>query len=226
MNVKQKKILRGLVVVNGQKYSELYQGFTENDKFPYHLKHLVTKGYVNKREGKYFISKVGMSFSGLFDYRTFQEYSLLPAVLIFICKYADKYYINNHFEQDPNISRHFFALPSAKPKLGLTLEDASNQGFLSKQGINAQFKYRCTYHYVNKATDGEILFANIFLVYETEIDEQEFNKSDQHKWMTIDQLKAVPSKSLIIQRLLIENVRDAYIQDTVEFNYGFEEADL
>jgi len=226
MNIKQKRILRKLVCINGQKYSQLYNGFQEDDKFAYHLKYLTSKGYVNKRENKYFLTKEGMKITAFFDSQTLQDDNIPTTMLLFICKYKNKYYINEHFDNDPNIERHFLAFPSAKPILGKTLEESSKIGFFKKEGIDGDFQYQCTVHYTNFATDKDVLFDTIFIVFKAEIEKSEYETSDMSKWRTIEELKSIDKKSIIIQKLLIDSCKEKYLQCNVVYNYGFDIEDI
>ena len=75
-----------LVTKNGQRYSDLLTGFTQEDRFTYHLKYLLTKGLVTKRESRYYLSAAGMRESGNFDTRTLQNVPISSPRLLLICK--------------------------------------------------------------------------------------------------------------------------------------------
>jgi hypothetical protein len=59
MHKVQYKILKKLIENDKQRYSELYKGFSEEDKFAYHLKYLVRKKLVLKVIKTYSLTKEG-----------------------------------------------------------------------------------------------------------------------------------------------------------------------
>ncbi len=226
MNPKQKLILRKLVEANGRKYSELFKYFSYEDKFPYHLKFLLNKKYISKRNSKYYLTKDGMRITSTFDRMSLEDVKLPQPMFIFICKFENKYLISKHFSDDKDISRHLYTLPSAKPLWGLPLEESCKKEFLRKNGVTADFKYVSTFHLINKTSDGDTLFDNIFLTFEAEIDEKEFANCKKDYWFTKEEISKLPNTTITVKKLLLENNRDPYIQDEVILNYGIEEFDL
>lgn len=226
MNEKQKLILRKLVEINGQKYSQLYKNFSEEDKFPYHLKYLLKQGLIKKRDLHYYLTKKGMKATSTFDTVTLAEVSYPMPLLLFICKYQDKFLVSKHFGDDSNEKRHLFALPSAKPLWGKTLEQSCRDEFLRKTGITADFIYQKTFHLVHKTTDGDTLFDNIFLIFKCEIDNNEFLKCKKKYWLTKEEMTSLPNLAITLKRLVVEEAQDVYMQEEITYNYGIEESDL
>lgn len=226
MNIKQKTILRKLVEINGQRFSELLRHFSYEDKFPYHLKYLLNKKLISKREGKYYLTKKGMKETSKFDTKTLQDIEAPISAIIFLCKHEDKYWVFKHFAEDLNEKRHLYTLASAKPLWGETLEISCKKEFLRKNGILADFKYRNTFHLINKTTDGDVLFDNVFLIFETELTKAQVKQSKKGFWLTKEEIKEIPNISITVKKFILEDNRNPYIEDIVILNYGIEERDL
>ncbi len=226
MNNKQRLILRKLVEINGRRYSELFSFFSYEDKFPYHLKYLLSKGLIKKRDNKYYITKEGMKVTARFDTRTLEDINPPSILLLFVCKYKNKYLILEHFDDDKNQNRRVFTLPSAPPLRGLSIEESCIKGFTRKFGIEGTFTYRATFHLVHRATDNDILFDDVWLVFDTTVKKQGFANQKKGYWLTKDEISELPNTFVTIQKFIIEDVREQFVEDSIVFNYGIEESDL
>lgn len=230
MNYKQRKILRNLVKKNGQKYSELYSDFNEEDRFPYHIKYLQKKGYVNKRENLYYVTKIGMIETSNFDSRTLVEHDMPIPLILFVCKYKDKYLISVHFKDDE--SRRIYTLPFCNLIKGETLEKTSQIEFKRRYRVKQDFKYRNTFHIIHKSTDGDIIFDNIVLVFDAKFSDEKYKETankqskDGQLWLSKEEIQSLKNRHLILDKLIIENRKDPYLQDEFIQNYGIYDEDL
>lgn len=222
MNIKQKRILRKLVVRNGQKYSDLYKGFEYEDKFPYHLKHLVEKNLVNKREGRYFLTKSGMKATAFFDSRTLDDFELKIPRLVFICNKNEKYLLVPLFDSDEK-RESYYTLPSGNAVVGDTLDDACNRMLQEKYGIDGTYRYRSTHHHTWYTTDGDILFDDICLIFDVAVYKV---KGKTDKWFSLGEIKRIKNKLPLIDKYIIQVCRGAFYESESVGNFGFEEKDL
>ena len=226
MNSKQKLILRKLVEINGRRYSELFSFFSYEDKFPYHLKYLLTKGLIKKRDNKYYLTKEGMKVTTHFDTRTLEDINPPSILLLFVCKFKDKYLILEHFEKDQNQNRRIFTLPSGRPLRGLSLQESCLRTFKRKFGIEAKFSYRATFHLIHNTTDGDLLFDDVWLVFNTTLDEAGFRNQKKGYWLTREEIQEFPNTFIPIQKFIIEDAKGHFLEDSIVLNYGIEESDL
>lgn len=227
MNIKQKRIIRTLVESNGKRYSDLFKLFEYEDRFSYHLKQLLTKNLIHKRDNLYYLTKQGMAASALFDRKTLEDIKYPTPLIILICKYEDKYFISEHFSEDKNKERIFYTLPAAKPLWGLTLEESCKKEFLRKNKMEGDYKYQSTFHLINFTSDKDILFDNIFLVFICDLYKESYEKIKMRiNWMTLAEIRKLKNRSITLERLIIENNQDQFIEDKVILNYGFEDKDL
>lgn len=216
MNIKQKMILRKLVERNGQRYSELYKGFSYDDKFPYHIKALVSKGYVNKRNARYFLTKLGMKQTAYFDRRTLQDNKFKLPVVCFVCNYQNTFFLNDHFQGSPG-SDSYYNLPLGIVHFGEKLIDGCNRILTEKWGIQGIVTYRATHHYINYASDGDCIFDDIALVYNVLVSDTPLKPE---KWYSIDKLKSLNVHPLV-ETYIVKNSKDAFSETYFTHDYGF-----
>lgn len=222
MNIKQRKILRKLVIQNGLRYSELYDGFEYEDKFPYHLKQLVKNGFVNKREGKYFLTKTGMKKTAYFNTRTLEEEQLKIPRINFICNYKGLYKLVVMFEKD-NSRSTYYSLPGGNAVVGENLEYTCRQVLKDKYGVSGIIRYRSTHHHTCCTTDGDILFDDILLIYDVDVQQV---PSDMKNWFTADSISELKNRSPLIDQYILENNREAFYESSSISNIGIEINDL
>jgi hypothetical protein len=227
MNLKQKLILKRLLAINGQKYSELLKCFSPDDKFAYHLKHLLSKGLINKRQGQYYLSKEGMSLTASFDTRTLEEIKTPHLLFLYICRHKEKFLLREHFAQDENRQK-LFALPFAKPLSGQPLKESAEEEFLRKYGFEANFKYRLTYHLTTRTHQGDLLFDDLYLVFEAgvkKLPDKMLYQQKKHCWLTKEEMSSL-SIHPYVKRLIIKDDRKPFIEEAIILNYGLRQEDL
>lgn len=222
MDIKQRLILRKLVAMNGQRYSELFQYFSYEDKFPYHLKYLLTKGLIRKREGKYFLTKEGMKVTANFDSRTLEETKGPDVMFLFVCQRDDKFLLQEHFSNDKNPERRVYFLMFAKPQRGLLLAEGAKIEFKRKYGVEVEPVYRSTYHQIHRTTDGDVLFDDIWLVF----DVPQFSGETKGFWATREGVAKLENVHPFIKTLIADNRTEAFLEDEIVLNYGVEVEDL
>lgn len=162
-----------------------------------------------------------------FDTRTFTDIRNLHVLFTLICTFKEKYYIIKHFSNDPDTSRHLYTLPSARPIWGVPLGEAAHREAIRKYNLDVQFTYQSTFRLINFATDGDALFDDVFLVYRCEISEEAFNNCiKKDYWLTLDEIKSIDNRSILLERLVVKDDRSQFIEDTVVLNYGVNTKDL
>lgn len=228
MNPKQRLILRKLVAFNGQKYSELLKFFSPDDKFPYHLKLLLTKNLITKEKDKYYITKDGMTATGNFDTHSLEEIASPKPLILYILKNQGKYFLNNHYGENKNDKRQIYFFPFAIPRVGITLRQSAHEEFLRKYRIDQDFKFRTTYHVINRTTAGDLLFDTIWLVFQAQ--SNKLHRTDTptkgEEWFSKEEISKLKSIHPTIKRLIVDSVKSKFIEETVILDYGLEKSDL
>jgi len=70
------------------------------------------------------------------------------------------------------------------------------------------------------------LFDTIFLVFESKIETESFKNSKRKTWCTVKQIRELENRSVLVEQLIVQRLREPYLQSTVSLNYGIEEQDL
>ncbi|PIY16887.1 hypothetical protein CO112_00840 [Candidatus Dojkabacteria bacterium CG_4_9_14_3_um_filter_150_Dojkabacteria_WS6_41_13] len=221
MNIKQRKILHLLETCNGQKYSGLYKNFNEEDKFPYHLKHLVSKRYINKRNNAYFLTRLGAQTTQDFNSSTLEERKLKIPINVFVCKCQDKFLIRKTYSEDI-----CYALPGIKAEWGATYDKDMSTQFQKKFGATIKkIVYRSTLHLLERTTNNEIMFDDILLIFDVEID-QILETDKQFRWLTLEEIQKLPNKHKPVDIYLLENSQQKFMEILVTSNFNLQAEDL
>lgn len=216
MNIKQRKILQLLLARQGQRYSDLFRHFEYEDKFPYHLKYLVSKGFVNKRKNLYLISEEGIKYTTFFNTRTLGEIEKKTLRLLFVCNHKNLYLLKPCFESDPKRDTYYI-LPGGSPIIGEHLDESCAQLLKDKFSVSGKAEYRATHHYLNYTTKGDILFDNLCLIY----DVKEDKKPDRPEhWFTKAQIRRLGPRHPTVDRFILEDCREPFSECTFEYDYG------
>jgi hypothetical protein len=170
MHSKQVVILKKLEKKNGLKFSQLGRGFDYDDKFPYHLKQLLSLGHIVKKDSLYFITKSGLENSLQYSTATLEEQKFKTVLLNLVCKVGERYIIKNKVFND--IPYYFWPrvkfLKSEKP------EAACMRLFDEITGlVNHNYRFVATHLRRQFTSKGDLLFDNIFLVFECEVPESD-----------------------------------------------------
>ncbi len=189
MNIKQKIILKKLAQFNGMKFSELLQGFSYEDKFPYHLKRLLLNKFIAKRKALYFITKKGLAEAITFDSDYNDLRYKLPQAL-FVCQHEDKYLIREHFYNHPTKEK-VFGLPNMAGIFGQKLEQSAYAKLCEKYLIKGKLKFKAVQNYFECSTEHDLIFDNIFLIFDVKVTEV-LGTPEGCKWLTKPEIISLP----------------------------------
>jgi len=224
MNIKQKKILHLLSVTNGQRYSELYKEFNEEDKFPYHIKHLVSIGYVNKRNCRYYLTTEGAYATQSFEGSTFRDRKMSIPIYLFVCKYNNKYLVRKCFSGDA-VSQHLYSLPGLKAEWGVNHKEMFTNILKVKLGIVGKVKYRSTFHLVEYTTKGTLIWDDIIFIMDVDVKEV-LQQDSSLKWFAIKDIEKLPKKHIPLVEFVLKNNREIFGELVTHDNFNFKEEEL
>ena len=75
MHLFQRELIKRLVINNHQKFADLTVGFSLSDNIVFHIKQLIKKGLIRKREGLYHLTRKGLAYSSEMDLEKVQQES-------------------------------------------------------------------------------------------------------------------------------------------------------
>jgi len=169
MNFKQRKILKILNDNVGLRYSELYKHFSEEDKFPYHLKYLIKNKYVIKTEEKYFLTPSGAAYAVNWIDSEFNELVHKVPRIVLICKFQNNFLVKRYSHNIFTINS-FYGLPGIKVKYGTTnLNDVISHKLEEKFLIKGKHKYRCMQNYILMNSQKEVIVDFLYLVFDVQV---------------------------------------------------------
>jgi len=115
---------------------DITRGYSFEDNIVFHLKRLIKQGLVNRRCGKYHLTKQGLEFSGKFSLSDLEDRKYKTAYIAFICKFNNWYLIREHVSGNSK----FYKFPGGKPFLGETMLDACKRIFKAETSIELPYK--------------------------------------------------------------------------------------
>jgi len=217
----QRKILKLLIDKNARRYSELFKNFSYEDKFAYHLKQLLRYQFINKRDGLYFITDKGIKEKAHYNSRTLQEIHNKILRFLFVCKYKRRYLLHECFRDDDK-RENVYVLPGGSPLQGERIIDGCKKLLRRKFHIRGELQYRATHHYINITSYNDILFDNICLIFD--VDVQEIYKN-QSSWYLISEIRKLKNKHPMIDRYILQQDKSSFSTSEFIDNFGFEKQD-
>lgn len=212
MHKLQKLILKRLLVENGQKYSTLTQGYNFEDNVVFHLKQLITSGFIEKKNERYFITTQGTKEITNYDLGTLEDTGFKTFFLGFLCNIDGKYLLKEHLAANQT----FYNLPSGKPRFGENIKEALVRTFSELIGLELSskyFKYLSLHLKTVKTLEGEVLFDDAFAIYEVEIDlvlKEKMKLDKKIKMFSKDEIKKLKNIWPEVDYLILKNDKSNY----------------
>jgi hypothetical protein len=224
MNIKQKKILNLLTIINGQRYSELYKHFIEEDKFPYHINQVIKKGFVNKHDGLYFLTREGAYTTQEFESSTLKDRRLSIPIYHLVCRFENKYLIRKCFSADI-VSNHLYAIPGLKSDWGVKNADLFSTRMSEKIGVEGIPKYRATAHLLEFTSKGQIMWDDLIMIFDVTVTKivKEF---ENLSWYSLDEIRALPKRHLPLDIYVLEDNHEPYKEIVMSDNFNLREEEL
>jgi len=196
MHYIQKILLSRLVLQNDQKYAWLTRGYDFENNIVFHLKKLITSGFMEKINSKYKITALGLKeiyALGLPDLAN-------PEKKTFFCGFVisdetKNYLVKGH----PTARINFFNLPSDRPRFGEDMEKSLTRIFFENTKLKLpfnRFKFLCLHNKIVKTSKGEILFDDGQAIFEVRISNYEKEKMRLIKeisWYSKTEIEKLPN---------------------------------
>jgi hypothetical protein len=224
MNIKQKKILHLLTIINGRRYSDLYKNFTEDDKFPYHLKYLINKGFINKRDNCYFLTREGAYATEQFESSTLQDRKLSIPIFHFICNYHEKFLVRKAFSADIEC-HHLYAIPGIKAEWGLKNDELFHARLAEKLGVEGTVKYRSTCHLLEYTSKNQVMWDDLIIVFDVDVTNIIKEKSAM-SWYTLEEIAQLPNRHEPVDVFILKDNREPYLEILMKDNFNLRDEDL
>lgn len=218
MHQLQKILLKRLLIQGKQKYSLLTRSYSYEDNILFHLKQLINKGLVAKKDGQYSVTAAGIKG---FDLDQREDTGAKTFIIGFLCQEENEYLIKAH----PHAPKNFYNLPSGQPRFGEDIFQALARIFFENTNfkINPKnFKFLSLHLKTIKTADGQVLFDDAFAIYEVKIGKNQRNQMKLKKelsWMGLKKIKTLQNRWPEIDILIFEGNRTPYLSYQFKSNY-------
>ena len=220
MDAIQLKILTKLTTSgDGSRYMRLKPEEIESDKFNYHLKYLIGKGLVDKKDNLYGLTVEGRKYISNLDALGNVRETFKVSVALYAVK-------DNQILLQKRLRHPFFGdITSVAGKVlpGEKVEEAASRKLLEETGLRAKFKLIGINRKIRKDKDGEILEDTFYHICLTQNPTGELvakNIFGENFWATLEEALDYESKNVdtgvhdleIINRIKSKNYQWFYFQ--------------
>lgn len=213
MNPTQKNILVKLLQNNSPlSFSQMLPESMklESDRFNYHLKQLIQKGFIIKKNSEYKLSKRGLKLISDFTAKgkTFDKFKV--SVALCIIREVDNNKSNREILVQKRLRHPFYGdnnTISGKVKQGEKVIDTAKRKLKEETGLIADFKYVGTLRNCKKDEKGNILedvFYNYCYTKNPKGELQESNEYGENFWVSTNEFIGIIKNSEDVDKLDIQ----------------------
>ena len=204
LNSHQLKIINSLLFKKDARYTDLNTEELPTNQFNYHIKELITEGYIKKEDDKYLLTTKGKSYASKIDIFSGNiekqgKLSVLP-VCTKIEKGTIKYLIHQR-KKHPNYD--YIGFPAGKIKYGESFLNEALRELKEETGLSGVPVLKQINHMLVKNKNGVIVDDKLFFIYLITNLKGEFiieTIEGINKWMSLEEVKS--------QKLLFPDVLD------------------
>lgn len=161
LNKIQQEILIALKYLATARFRDLNKDKISTDLFTYHLKHLLSKNLIDKKDGIYSLTQAGRILVGRYDENSFKIQSKLH--FSFVCKNPrnkNEFLIHTR-KKSPFLDWSGF--PSSKIDLNENYMENARTKFKKKTGLDGSFEFKGIHH-VLSVLNGNIVEDKLFFI--------------------------------------------------------------
>jgi ADP-ribose pyrophosphatase YjhB (NUDIX family) len=197
MHELQKILLKRLFTQNNQRYGSLTSGYDFEDNVVFHLRQVIERGLIEKKNRIYTITLKGIKTVAKLEPEGLLDKGVKTFFIGFLCDDSEGcYLLKSHSQAKVN----FYNLPSGRPYFGEEMGVALARTFKENTGIKLtsdRFKFTSLHLKTIKTKSDEVLFDDAFCVYKVSIIPEEKGQlqlSDQVGWFSIDRVSTIENK--------------------------------
>jgi hypothetical protein len=204
MNIKQRKIIKTLIVSPGRRYSELSRLFEPEEKFSYHIKYLLDNDYAEKQGDLYYVTKLGRNSIAEFDWDSLETVKQRPIIFLgLIVKDKDKFMLHKKLASP---FQSWYRLPGFPINSGESINKLL-KNYLQIHSSSFDLKYHSTHHRRFLNNKGEFLWNSMLIVFEMKFVKSLFAKCEDRKqwdWFSKDKIKSMEKKWKEVEICMVE----------------------
>ncbi|MFA6518074.1 MAG: NUDIX domain-containing protein [Candidatus Shapirobacteria bacterium] len=193
-------------MVGGARYGELKLLDIENDLFNYHLQQLVKNEYLEKKDGKYWLTLKGKSLVTNIDDVTKTVFGGYK-VSVYMCPVIDGKVLLYRRLKHPQYG--YVGLTSGKIAFGERILETASRELLEETGLVADFEIIGNLRQIRKDGEGKVIEDGLFYVCFTDKVEGKLTEKGlegEYFWTELDKVSAIekifkPSVEIIIKEV-------------------------
>lgn len=222
----QLRILTSLTTSQKLKYSEIKPLDIENDIYKYHLKHLLEKGFIQKMDGFYEITRKGIKVTTNISAKGEIQDLFKVSVALYVTRKID----NKDFLLVQKRARHPFmgdmSSISGKMHKGEEITDAAKRKLKEETGLEAEFKFLGVHRKIRLDQENILLEDTLYHVCIAEeprgsLDEQ--NKYGENSWIEFEKAIELKKENVdsgeisieIMKRIHNKNFESFYLTERI-----------
>jgi ADP-ribose pyrophosphatase YjhB (NUDIX family) len=159
MHKYQSSILKRLLYNKGVRFSDLNKLRITSDRFTFHLKKLIEKGLVVKKDNLYYLSAQGKELTNRLE----KQAKLGIALNIIRDGKNGRSYLVQKRSKEPFVG--WYGTPSGKIKFGENPNDTAKRTLKEEIGLIGDIKLSGVAHHIRKFSNGTILEDEYFWVF-------------------------------------------------------------
>lgn len=188
MHKYQNLILKKLLYNKGSRFSELNKLRITSDHFTFHLKKLIEKGLVIKKDNLYFLSTQGKEFAN----REARQAKLGVALNIYRDDRNGREYLIQKRTKEPFVA--WYGTPSGKILFGESPIDSAQRVLKNEVGLMGNFELKGIAHHFRVYKDGTLLEDEYFWVFSVTNTYENLIKRSKggiNYWMTKEEINKI-----------------------------------
>ncbi len=140
MHMIQKHILKCLTTNRSMRFGDLKPRTIEGNQFTYHIKKLVSKGFIKSDKGSYSLTSRGRALVDRMSFETFKERTQPKIVTLLVLQDDKGEYLLYRRKRNPFLKKIGF--PYGKIHLEERVKEAAERELYEKTGLTSSFTHR------------------------------------------------------------------------------------
>jgi|CXWL01.1.fsa_nt_gi ADP-ribose pyrophosphatase YjhB (NUDIX family) len=163
MHIIQKHILKKLAESKMLRYGQIKPPQTEGNQFSYHLKTLIRRGYVVRKQNGYALTTKGVHHATEVTFEHFSVRVQPKVTTLIVCKNPKGEYLVYTRNREPFLNMEGF--PYGKVHLGERVAVAAERELREKAGIKADLKQKGVMYLLVTDAQNEIVAHTLFHIF-------------------------------------------------------------
>lgn len=163
MHIIQKHILRKLSESKMLRYAQIKPPLTEGNQFSYHLKTLIRRGYVVRKDNGYTLTTKGLHYATQVNFEHFSVRIQPKITTLIVCRNARGEYLTYTRNKQPFLKMDGF--PYGKVHLGERVAQAAERELNEKTGLSAELTQKGVMYLLITDGSGEVIAHTLFHIF-------------------------------------------------------------